>query len=191
MKHTQGKMEKSASWHGETSEAGIDHDGDKDFYTAKSFVRHEDESIDFTISVEIEGKAQDEAGEQAMLEVNHLASLRNASDGMTTEEVLIAIELFKRMKGDCTLPANLKPEEAMRYIEHGREIVELLQHFRTTIFMGMTAGGSRIDQLLSKAKLGTWAKLEGTPTSCYMFEDRKQCSRGSCADCEYDKIGDK
>lgn len=94
-KITAGLFEESCSWRGETAQAGIDHDGDKDIFEAHSFARHEaHDDNGFTIQVTIEGSSQEEAGEKAMAEVNHLVALRNAAQGISTEEAVALLNCW-------------------------------------------------------------------------------------------------
>lgn len=105
MEHTQGEVIKSQSWLGETSEAGVDHDGDKDIFTAKSFVRHENEDKDFTITVQVEDSSQDKAGEQAIVDINRIAAIWNASKSMPTDQAVKYLEhgatMLEELKGLC------------------------------------------------------------------------------------------
>lgn len=96
--HTKGEVKESESWAGEWSQAGIDHDGEKDIFTARSFARHVDESIDFTITVETEGRTQEEAGEQALKDIKHLSAIWNGAKDRTTPQAVAYMELGPEME---------------------------------------------------------------------------------------------
>jgi hypothetical protein len=117
MEHTQGKVTMPTGWHGETSVAGIDHEGAKDLYNGFSHARHEDEEKDFYIRICADGKSQTDAGEQAQIDVARVATLWNAADGMTTEQAVKYLEhgaemgtLLKRLCNGCPVKFDNRPD---------------------------------------------------------------------------------
>jgi hypothetical protein len=73
--------------------------------------------------------------EKARANADRIASLWNAADGMTTEEAVrwLKGEIFgfnpQQLTHILTLATRLGYEEAVRYLTHGREMVEWLDMF--------------------------------------------------------------
>jgi hypothetical protein len=79
---------------------------------------------DNTVAVEAFGKTHEEQDANAI----RVSFILSAADGMTTEEAVNALEFHNgNDRFYAPIPKNMTPQEAIKYLEHGPEMVEFIK----------------------------------------------------------------